>query len=218
MIVDDHPMIRFGLRQLIAEESDLEVCGESENAVNVFPLIASTNPDLIVIDISLEDSNGLTLVLDIKKRYKSQKMLVYSMHDENLFALRAIQAGAMGYVNKNVRPTELIAAIQKVLRGGLAVSERVSDNLLATLAGTRMESGHDPMASLSNREIEVFEMLGRGITVREVAQRLGRSAKTIESHRERIMAKLGLENSAKLIRQAVEWVTEQDRIKNQHPD
>ncbi|MBI5091103.1 MAG: response regulator transcription factor [Candidatus Hydrogenedentes bacterium] len=205
-------MIRIGLTQLISDEPDFEVCGECTDAREVFPLIDSRQPDLIVVDISLENSNGLTLIHDIKKTYKSLKMLVYSMHDELLFAPRAIHAGAMGYVNKHSHPKEVIDAIRKILRGRLAVSDRVSEGLLAHLASTGMEPAGNSMASLSNRELEIFELLGRGATIREIAERLGRSVKTMETHRERIMAKLGLDSSAKLVRQAVEWVTEQDRI------
>ena len=208
LIVDDHPMIRAGLTQLLSAQPGFEVCGECHEAAGVIPLIETHRPDLIVIDISLENSSGLTLIQDIKRKYKSQKMLAYSMHDEGLFAVRAIQAGAMGYIEKSAHPRETIDAIRKVLQGHMAISQRVTDSLMLTMTGT--DAGRSRLDALSSRELEVFELLGRGLTVREIAERLNRSAKTIESHRERIMTKLGLTSSAKLVRQAVEWVTRQD--------
>lgn len=203
-------MIRAGLTLLLSAQPDLEVCGECHEAAGVISLLEMHRPDLIVIDISLENCSGLTLIQDIKKKYKSQKMLVYSMHDEGLFAARAIQAGAMGYIEKSAHPRETIEAIRKVLQGHMAVSERVTDTLMSTIAGPGTESGRDHLDVLSSRELEVFELLGRGLTVREIAERLSRSAKTIESHRERILGKLGLDSSARLVRLAVEWVTQQD--------
>ncbi|MCC6486657.1 MAG: response regulator transcription factor [Candidatus Hydrogenedentes bacterium] len=217
LIVDDHPMIRAGLVQLVSGQADLEVCGECQDAAGVVPLIDTFHPDVIVVDISLESSSGLTLIHDIKTRYKSQKMLVYSMHDEELFAVRAIQAGAMGYVKKSAHPRELIDAIRKVLQGHLAVSQRVTDSLVANMADVGPDPGRSRIDLLSSRELEVFEFLGRGLTVREIAERLNRSAKTIESHRERIMTKLGLMSSAKVVRQAVEWVTQQDHSLGRRP-
>lgn len=210
LIVDDHPMIRAGLTQLLSAQPGFEVCGECHEAAGVIPLIETHRPDLIVIDISLENSSGLTLIQDIKRKYKSQKMLAYSMHDEGLFAVRAIQAGAKGYIEKSAHPRETIDAIRKVLQGHMAVSQRVTDSLMLTMTGA--DAGRSHLDVLSSRELEVFELLGRGLTVREIAKRLSRSAKTIESHRERIMTKLGLTSSAKLVRQAVEWVTTQDHF------
>lgn len=212
LIVDDHPMIRAGLTLLISGQPDMEVCGEFQDGDGLLPRIDALRPDLIVVDISLENSSGLTLIRDIKKKLKTQKMMAYSMHDEELFAVRAIQAGAMGYLRKNAHPKELIDAIRRILKGHLAVSERVTDSLIANAASVESDARGNGMRSLSCRELEVFEFMGRGLTIREIADRLNRSVKTIESHRERIMAKLGLTTSVKLIRQAVEWVTEQDHL------
>ena len=212
LIVDDHPMIRAGLTQLLSAQPGLEVCGECQDAAGVLPFIDTHHPDLIVIDISLQNSSGLTLIQDIKKRHRAQKMLAYSMHDEGLFAVRAIQAGAMGYLEKSAHPRETIDAIRKVLQGHLAVSQRVTDSLVANMAAPGADSCRSRVETLSNRELEVFEFLGRGLSIREIAERLNRSVKTIESHRERILSKLGLVSSVKLVRQAVEWVTEQDRF------
>lgn len=212
LIVDDHPMIRAGLSLLLSAQPDLVVCGECHEATAVLPSIESLHPDLIVIDISLENSSGLTLIQDIKKKHKAQKMLAYSMHDEELFAVRAIQAGAMGYVEKKAHPRETIEAIRKILQGHMAVSQRVTDSLMSNMAGGRSDSGRTPLETLSSRELEVFELFGRGLSIREIAQRLNRSTKTIESHRERMMTKLGVVSSVRLVRQAVEWVTEHDHL------
>lgn len=212
LIVDDHPMIRAGLTLLLSAQPGLKVCGECQEAASVIPLVESLRPDLIVIDISLEKTSGLTLIQDIKKKFKSQKMLAYSMHDEELFAVRAIQAGAMGYVEKKAHPRETVEAIRKILQGHMAVSQRVTDSLMTTMALGGADPARAPLESLSSRELEVFELFGRGLTIREIAQRLNRSAKTIESHRERMMTKLGVASSAKLVRQAVEWVTEHDHL------
>jgi DNA-binding NarL/FixJ family response regulator len=211
LIVDDHPMIRVGLTQLISGEADLEVCGECTDAADVMPLLESRRPDLIVVDISLENSNGLTLIQDIKKTHKSMRILVYSMHDELLYASRAIHAGAMGYVTKNARSKDVLAAIRKILDGTLAVGDRVMETLFVNLTAPGSGSDEEAIASLSNRELEVFESLGRGASVREIAQQLGRSVKTVETYRQRVMTKLGLDSSVKLVRRAVEWVIEQDR-------
>ncbi len=217
LIVDDHPMIRAGLTLLLSAQPGLEVCAECHEAAGVISLIESHRPDLIVIDISLENSSGLTLIQDIKKKFKSQKMIVYSMHDEGLFAVRAIQAGAMGYIEKSAHPRDTIDAIRKVLKGHLAVSQRVTDSLISSRAGASAHARQNDLDALSSRELEVFELFGRGLTVREIAERLNRSVKTIESHRERIMNKLGLDSSARLVRQAVEWVTERDHFMGGRP-
>jgi DNA-binding NarL/FixJ family response regulator len=212
LIVDDHPMIRIGLTDLIANEPDMEVCGECTDATGVPALIEAHQPDVIIIDIVLENSNGLTLIEGIKKTNKSMKMLVYSMHDELLFGPRAIRAGALGYVDKHSHPTEVIEAIRKIIQGKPAIGDRLAEVLLTRMASGGEEHKQDSVALLSNRELEVFEMLGRGAKVREIAQKLGRSVKTIDTHRERIMTKLDLDSGAKLIRHAVEWVVEQDRL------
>lgn len=211
LIVDDHPMIRIGLTQLISGEPDLEVCGECTDAADAMPLIASRRPDMVIVDISLESSNGLTLIQDIKKTYKAMRILVYSMHDELLYASRAIHAGAMGYITKSARSVEVLAAIRKILDGHLAVGDRVMESLFVNPASSSSRSEHDAIASLSNRELEVFELLGRGVSVKQIAEQLGRSVKTVETYRQRIMAKLGLNTSVKLVRRAVEWVIQQDR-------
>lgn len=211
LTVDDHPMVRMGLEQLIADEPDLEICGECESAEEALRLVETTRPDLVVLDLSLKGTHGLTLIRDIKARFRGVPILVYSMHDEMLFGERALQAGARGYVNKQADTDELLEAMRKVLQGGVAVSPQVAEGMLARVAEGGLQPGRDPVATLSNRELEVFQLLGRGLTVRQIAERLNRSMKTVETHRERIARKLHVGGSAELIRRAVEWVIESDR-------
>lgn len=211
LVVDDHPMIRIGLADLISSEPDMEVCGECADASGVLDQIENLKPEIVIVDITLGDSNGLTLIEEIKRTNKSVKMIVYSMHDELLFGPRAIVAGALGYINKHAHPTEVIDAIRKVVQGKPAIGDRLAEVLLTRMASSNRENEQDSIALLSNRELEVFELLGRGTTVREIAQKLGRSVKTIDTYRERIMTKLDLDSGARLIRRAVEWVVEQDR-------
>lgn len=213
LTVDDHPMVRIGLEQLISDQPDLEICGACESAEEALKLVETTRPDVVLLDLSLKGANGLTLIRDLRLRHRAARILVYSMHDEMLFAERAIQAGAMGYVNKQTDTDELLDAIRRVAQGGVAVSPRVAEGLLVRVAAGDLETGRDPVSSLSNREIEVFQLLGRGLTVRQIAEQLNRSVKTVETHRERIARKLNLNSSAELIRRAVEWVVEADRGK-----
>lgn len=178
-------MIRAGLTLLLSAQPDLEVCGECHEAAGVISLLEMHRPESHR-DLHLSgEQQWLNPDQDIKKKYKSQKMLVYSMHDEGLFAARAIQAGAMGYIEKSAHPRETIEAIRKVLQGHMAVSERVTDTLMSTIAGPNGIGAGFHLDVLSSRELEVFELLGRGLTVREIAERLSRSAIRIESHRER---------------------------------
>lgn len=205
LLVDDHPMIRIGVAQLLNGESGIAVCGECKNAEEALPLAVSDVADVVVVDISLERSSGLNLIRDIKKARKSARILVYSMHDELLYGPRAVQAGALGYVCKSAHPSELVEAVRGVARGRLSVSPRVAEALLANITQIESQGGQDPVETLSNRELQVFELLGQGLTMAQIAEQLHRSVKTIETHRERIMKKLGIANAAELMRRAVEW-------------
>ena len=211
LTVDDHPLVRMGLGQLISDQVDLEICGECEGPDDALAMVAAVQPDVVVLDLALKNANGLTLIRDLKARHRGIRILVYSMHDEMLFAKRAIQAGAMGYVNKQADTEELLDAMRKVAQGAVAVSPRVAEGLLARVADGELDSGRDPVTTLSNRELEVFQLLGRGMTVRQIAERMHRSIKTVETHREHIAHKLDVHGSAELIRLAVEWVVEADR-------
>jgi DNA-binding NarL/FixJ family response regulator len=206
LIVDDHPIIRQGLMRLLGQEPDLEVHEGGDNVTDAFLKIKEIHPDAVLVDISLKDSHGIELISQAKAFDPSIKMLVWSMFDEKLYAERAIRAGAMGYISKQEPIEKVIEAVRHVLQGNMYLSPHMTNNVLRRLGGG--EIGSDPIAGLSNREIEVFQMLGRGMTTKAIAKKLGVSPKTIEAHRERIKTKLNLRNAAELNCQAVQWVLE----------
>jgi DNA-binding NarL/FixJ family response regulator len=206
LIVDDHPIIRQGLMRLIAQESDLQVFEGADNVTEAFQQVREIRPDLVLLDISLKDSHGIELISLIKEFDESIKTLVWSVYDEKIYAERTIRAGANGYLDKQEPIANVLAAIRKVLRGDMHLSPQMTNNLIRRLGGGELEQ--DPIAALSNREIEVFQMLGRGMTTKAIAKKLEVSPKTIEAHRERIKIKLNLKNAAELNCQAVQWVLE----------
>ena len=207
LIVDDHPIVRRGLRELVADEPDLEVCGEAEDVSQALEQLETARPDVVVVDLTLKSGHGLELIQEIKARNDRIKMLVSSMHDESLFAERALRAGAAGYVSKQESPDKIIDAVRQVLRGEIYLSTRMASRLLHRVAtGERLEK--DPIQSLSDRELEVFEMVGQGLTTKQIARKLDLSHKTIETHREKIKTKLNLRNSTELSRHATQWVLE----------
>ncbi|MCA9247050.1 MAG: response regulator transcription factor [Planctomycetales bacterium] len=209
MIVDDHALIRRGLVELIDNEPDLEVCGEAENAADALALTASAKPDLLVVDISLGGMNGLELIKRLRARDENAKILVLSMHDDELYAERALRAGATGYVNKNEPPDRLVDAMQSVLRGGTSFAPAITSRLLQRSVGKVSSDRDSYTGQLSDRELEVFELIGQGVSTREIAEKLHLSVKTIETHREKIKAKLKLRSGVELGRAAVQWVLEQ---------
>lgn len=210
LIVEDHPVMRLGLRNLISDESDLEVCGEAADAATALELVEGRAPDLMLIDVSLRGSSGLELIKQVAARPSPPKMLVISMHDEMLFAERALRAGALGYVNKEEAPDTVIEAIRHALAGKVYLSDRMTDRVLQLLARSDHELERPAESSLSDRELEVFGHIGRGTGTREIAERLGLSVKTIETYRENIKRKLGLESNTELIRRAVQWVLQDE--------
>ncbi len=202
-IVDDHPIFRKGLKQLINEEPDLEVCGEAEDANEARKKIAELKPDMAIIDLTLRDKSGLELLNDIHSRY-SMPTLVVSMHDESLYAERVLKAGSSGYIMKQEMTTSVITAIRHVLNGGIYASGTMINRLLGKL--TDKESiKSEPLESLSDRELEVFQLIGKGYGRKEIAEVLGVSTKTIGTYRENIKRKLKLKNSPELMKHAVEW-------------
>lgn len=207
LIVDDHPVVRRGLAELIADEPDLEICGQAADVQEALRLVDATHPDVVVCDISLQAGNGIELIEQIKARDERVKTLVSSMHDESLFAERALRAGAMGYINKQEPSERVIAAIRGVLSGQVVLSPRMSNRMLQSVVGGETLD-QDPIGTLSNRELEVFELIGQGLTTKKIAGRLHLSPKTIETHREKIKTKLNLGNSTELTRRAVQWVLE----------
>src|SRR5262245_42491054 len=208
LIVDDHPLVRRGLRELISTEPDLIVCGEAGEAPEAMVLVDRLQPQLALIDISLKRGHGLELIRQISARNPSIKMLVISMHDESLFAERALRAGALGYINKQDVTIKVAEAIRTVLAGQLYLSPAMAQRLLKQAGQLRSASESSSMTSLSGRELAVFELLGNGLTTRAIAAKLQLSIKTIETHREHIKSKLQLKNNNELIRTAAQWVLE----------
>jgi DNA-binding NarL/FixJ family response regulator len=206
-IVDDHPIIRQGLLQTISREPDLQVCTEAAGIVGALEQMAGASPDVLVIDISLDGENGIDLIDYVKSRYPTVKILVYSAHDEETFAGRVLRAGALGFINKREPITKVVEAIRQVLRGEVYLSAQMTKSLLHRAAlGRTLDS--DPMTTLSDRELEVFQMIGEGLSTVQIANKLQLSPKTIESHRKTIKQKLNLQSSPQLSRRAFQWVME----------
>lgn len=209
LIVDDHPVVRHGLAQLLQQQSDLQIVGEASNAPEALKQIELVNPDLVIVDVSLAGGSGIELIKQIKARDPNIKMLVQSFHDESLYAERALHAGAMGYVNKQVATTKIIEAIRQVLRGEVYLSSPMANRMLRRVVGGQDELKRSSMDTLSDRELEVFDLIGKGMTTRDIAEKLHLSPKTIETHRENIKTKLKLRNSVELVRHAVQWAMEE---------
>jgi DNA-binding NarL/FixJ family response regulator len=211
LVVDDHPVVRQGLKLLINQEPDIMVCGEAENPQKAFAAIQQQHPDIAVIDLSLAHSSGIDLIKNIKTRYPSLPILVLSMHDESLYAERALRAGARGYIMKQEAPEKVIAAIRQVLQGNLYVSEALGARLLNKFIDQRRDAGASPVELLSDRELDVFQLLGKGLGTRQIAEKLNISIKTVEAYRANIKDKLNLKNSAELVQHAIHWVLSEER-------
>lgn len=208
-LVDDHPLVRQGISQLIAKETDLEVCGEAEDAPDALKGIGRTNPDLVSVDISLRGYNGIELIKNIKSLYPDLPILVLSMHEEGVYAQRALRAGALAYVMKQEAPDKVLLAIRRILNGDIYVSEKVGVQMLHQIVNGGVGPNGSPVDRLSDRELEVTQLVGEGKTTREIASFLNVSVKTIESHRANIKEKLGLKNGPELIKFCVQWVQQQ---------
>jgi DNA-binding NarL/FixJ family response regulator len=202
-LVDDHPIVRQGLAQLINNELDLAVVGQGEEAYESLRALAQARPDLVMVDISLKDSDGIELLKEIKARSPKLPVLMLSMHDESLYAERALRAGASGYIMKQESPKTLLAAIRTVLSGQVYVSEKMGTALLQRMIGGKKKEQGLPMDRLTDRELEIFRMIGAGKSVKEIADKLFLSVKTVEAHREHIKEKLNLKSSAELLRFAI---------------
>ena len=207
-LVEDHPVTREGFEQLLNYQADLYVCGQAGNAAKAITAIHALKPDLVIVDISLADSNGLELIKQLKTTMPNLPILVLSMHDESLYAERALRAGARGYVMKQAPTTEVMTAIRSLLKGELYLSEAMRSRLVHQhLQGIRREAKSE-VDYLSDRELEVFELIGKGQTTRGIAGKLHVSMSTVETHRAHIKEKLKLANSVELVRRAVEWVNQ----------
>lgn len=209
LLVDDHPIVRQGMAQLINREPDLTVCGEAASAHEALALLKTLKPDVAIIDISLEDRSGLDLLKDILVRRPKLPVLILSMHHESLYAERALHAGARGYVMKQEAPDKVLVAVRTILSGEIYVSEKMSAKMLRSLADVRSGgTAVSPIDRLSDRELEVFHLIGKGYSSSEIAAQLCISVKTIETHREHIKEKFKLTETGELRRVAIEWAAE----------
>jgi len=206
LLVEDHPIVRNGLARLIEEQSDLTVCGEAESAAEALKAVDQLHPDVVIVDISLGDSSGLELIKDIKARYDHLPVLVLSMHDESLYAERALRAGAKGYIMKEEATETVVTALRRVLNGDIWVSDEIAARMLRGFVGGGTPQPVAPMERLSDRELEVFEFIGHGLGTREIAAKLHLSVRTVESYRAHIKQKLNLKDARELLRHAVLWV------------
>jgi DNA-binding NarL/FixJ family response regulator len=204
LLVDDHPIVRQGLAQLINASPDLAVCAEASTGREALDLVDSAKPDIVIVDISLEDRNGVELIKDIVARREGLACVALSMYDEAMYALRVLRAGGRGYVMKQEVPKKVLAAIRQVLAGHVYLSEKMSTRLVDQLVQTGA-SESPPTSELSDRELEVLTLIGRGQSTREIAEKLFLSVKTVEAHRERIKEKLKLKNGAELLRYAMQF-------------
>ena len=211
LIVDDHPIVRQGLGQLIDREADLQVCGEASDVREARAALQRLEPDVVILDLSLRDSDGIELIKDIRSRQQRLPVLVLSMHDEAIYAERLLGAGANGYIMKQAAAEQLLTAVRRVLAGGIYVSESVGASMIEKFAsGGGRVMGGDPIERLSNRELQVLNLIGRGKTTREIAESLNLSVKTVESHRQRIKKKLNLQTSAQLVQYAINWYSQKN--------
>jgi DNA-binding NarL/FixJ family response regulator len=208
MIVDDHPLVRTGFRQLLESEPDLSVCCEAASIAQAVQQIMRTIPDLAIVDLSLPDGNGLELIKRIHARHRDVLILVSSMHDEDLFAERALRAGAKGYINKEEAGDQVIVAVRTVLAGNIYLSSYMSARHAQEQRGNTGHLHQSPVQQLSDRELEVFELIGHGLATGDIASKLHLSVKTIETHRANIKSKLGLSSAGELTRSAVKWTIE----------
>lgn len=207
LVVDDHPLVREGLRIRLDAQPDLEVCGEAEDVDTALRLLEDLAPDLMIVDLRLRSGSGLTLIRSAPRYSPATRSLVLTAQDEALVGERALRAGAHGFISKQEAQSRILDAIRTVLRGGRFISQDLTTRLVGrALEGERADDG---IACLSNRETEVFQLIGQGLSTREVAGQLHLSVHTIESHREHIRNKLGLRNGAELVQHAVRWVLEQ---------
>ncbi len=209
LIIDDHPMLRKGLAQLINNEPELKVGAEADNARQAIDAVSKQPFDLALLDISLPDKSGLELIKDLRVLQPDLPVMVFSMHDEMIYAERVLRAGGRGYIMKQEGGETFLAAVRQVLSGQIYVSEKMATRILEIFSGRQSDNTKSPVRKLSDREFEVFQLVGQGIGTRAIAERLHLSVKTVEVHRANIKEKLGLKTATELIRQAVRWLDSQ---------
>jgi DNA-binding NarL/FixJ family response regulator len=212
LVVDDHPIVREGITKLIEQENDLTVCGQAEDAHEARKAVNTLKPDMVIVDISLKETSGMDLIKDIQAQHPKIPVLTLSMHDESLYAERALRAGAKGYVMKQEAPEKVVTAIRTVLSGKLYVSDMVTTRMMHKLVGSKSEPATCGVDALSDRELEVFLLIGQGFGTRQIAEKLFLSVKTIETYRAHIKEKLGLADATELLQYAIQWVSNEDKM------
>lgn len=206
LIVDDHPFMRAGLAQLIDRQPDIRVGGEAGNPVEAQQKLAAGGVDLVLTDMTMPGRSGLDFIKDLHALYPGLAILIISMHDEMIYAERALRAGARGYIMKEAGGENLLAAIRQVLGGQIYVSARIAEVLLGSFSGRKTRDAHSPFGLLTDREFEIYQLIGRGSNTREIAGQLGLSTKTVDVHRSNLKAKLGVKDMTALVRHAVHWL------------
>jgi DNA-binding NarL/FixJ family response regulator len=212
LVIDDHPMTRYGMARLIEQEPDLVVCGEAHDGPSAMAALKACKPEVVLVDLTLPGCEGLELTKDIRTLYPEVAVLVVSMHDEELYAERALRAGARGYIMKNAGGEKLVEAIRQVLNHKTWLSENMSEMVAEIFSGRRRRGDNTALGKLTDREFEVFRLLGRGLTSSEIGHRLRLSTKTVETHRLHLREKLGLKTGPALIKYAVRWAGTQELI------
>jgi DNA-binding NarL/FixJ family response regulator len=205
LIVDDHPLVRLSLREFIRREKDLEVCGEAEDREQALACCTATKPHLAIIDLTLKSSNGMELIKDLRDLHPDVQILVLSMHDETIHAERAIRAGARGYITKQEATTKVMVAIRQILNGEIYWSERAAARVASKIAGPSRGAADSPVDCLTDRELQVFEMIGSGKSTRQIAASLHIDVSTVETYRARVKEKLNLKDSLALLQYAIRW-------------
>ena len=204
-VVDDHPIVRQGLALMINREFDLSVCGEAEDARTAMQSVTTAKPDILVVDISLNGPDGLDLLKNIRMRYPSLPVLILSMHDESVYAERALRAGAQGYIMKQEATEKVLVALRRILSNEIYVSERIANRMLQRYIGNPSAGGPSSIADLTDRELEVFRLIGEGHSTRKIAEDLHISVKTVESYQAHIKEKLSLRSGRELVQHAIQW-------------
>ncbi|MGD0259949.1 MAG: response regulator transcription factor [Verrucomicrobiota bacterium] len=205
LLVDDHPLVRERLAEILNREADLTVCGEAEDRHEAIAAIRTKRPDLVIVDLTLKNSDGLELIKDIRARWPKVRMLVVSMHDESLYAERVIRAGALGYITKQEATRKILLAVRRVLAGNIYLKEGIATHIVSRLTARPGAVAATPAERLSDRELQVFDLTGSGLDSSEIAERLHLSVKTVETYRARIREKLKLEDSSELLQWAISW-------------
>src|SRR5579859_1357033 len=204
-VVDDHPIVRQGLALLINRETDLTVCGEAEDAQTALRRVTTAKPDILVVDISLNGPDGLDLLKEIRGRFPNLPVLILSMHDESIYAERALRAGAQGYIMKQEATEKVLVALRRILSHEIYVSERIANRMLQRFIGSRNTDRPPSIADLTDRELEVFRLIGEGHSTRQIAEELHISVKTVESYQAHIKEKLSLRSARELVQHAIQW-------------